>query len=75
MATHSSILVWRIPWTEEPAFSSTKSRRWLTRLSTYTVHLPELLIQQGRDGTHKFTFLTNVQVMRKLLMGPRSENH
>lgn len=52
-----------------------KSKRWLTRLGTHTAHLPELLIQQGWDGTHKFTFLTNVQVMLKLLMGPRSENH
>ena len=25
MATHSSILAWRIPWTEEPQFSSVHS--------------------------------------------------
>ena len=30
MATHSSILAWRIPWTEEP-----ESRTWLRRLSTH----------------------------------------
>ena len=29
MATHSSILVWRIPWTEEPGgLQSTGSQRW-----------------------------------------------
>ena len=38
MATHSSILTWRIPWTEEPALSGTvcgiaKSR---TQLSDFT---------------------------------------
>ena len=60
-------------WTT--AHRVTKSRRWLTRLSTYTAHLPELLIQQGLDGTHKFTCLANVQVMLKLLMEPHSENH
>ena len=34
MATHSSILAWRIPWTEEPTeHGVTKSR---TRLSDFT---------------------------------------
>ena len=34
MATHSRILVWRIPWTEEPGVHGvTKSR---TRLSDFT---------------------------------------
>ena len=34
MATHSSILVWKIPWMEEPgrlqSMGSTKSRTWLS---------------------------------------------
>ena len=35
MATHSSILAWRIPWTEEPGeLQSTRSLSW-TRLSIY----------------------------------------
>ena len=29
MATHSSILAWRIPWTEEPGGYSPRSRREL----------------------------------------------
>ena len=34
MATHSSILAWRIPWTEEPGgFQSMESQKWQTRLS------------------------------------------
>ena len=39
MGTHSSILAWRIPWTEEPGrLQSTGSQSWTPwkRLSTYT---------------------------------------
>ena len=36
MATHSSILAWRIPWMEEPGrLQSTGSQSW-TRLSDFT---------------------------------------
>ena len=43
-ATHSSILVWRIPWTEEPGgLQSMGSQRlghgWATKHSTYTDHM------------------------------------
>ena len=47
MATHSSILAWRIPWTEEPGRQATvlraaKSQRQLKQLSTHTfIHLPK----------------------------------
>ena len=36
-ATHSNILVWRIPWTEEPATVHRIAKSWtrLKRLSTY----------------------------------------
>ena len=35
MATHSSLLAWRIPWTEEPGgLQSVGSQSW-TRLSTH----------------------------------------
>ena len=37
MATHSSTLAWRIPWTEEPGrLQSTGSQRVRTRLGTFT---------------------------------------
>ena len=40
MATHSSILVWRIPWTEEPgglhSIALQKSRTQLKQLSMHT---------------------------------------
>ena len=36
MATHSSILAWRIPWRQEPGkVQSTESQSW-TRLSDFT---------------------------------------
>ena len=34
MATHSSILVWRIPWTEEPSRLQSMCRKSQTQLST-----------------------------------------
>ena len=40
MATHSSILAWRIPWTEEPGGLQSidlQSRTQLTRFSTHIV--------------------------------------
>ena len=41
IATHSSILAWKIPWTEEPAGYSSRGRKSQTRLSagatTYTL--------------------------------------
>ena len=40
MATHSSILAWRIPWTEEPArLQSLESQRIGHDRATYTVCL------------------------------------
>ena len=50
MATHSSVLAWRIPWTEEPGglqvHGVAKSRTRLKRLSMY-VNLQGV----GEDGT------------------------
>ena len=40
MATHSNILAWRIPWTEEPGGYSpwvAKSRTWLKWLNTHAI--------------------------------------
>ena len=36
MATHSSILAWRIPWMEEPSRLQSTSSQSLTRLSNFT---------------------------------------
>ena len=37
MVTHSSILAWRIPWTEEPGDRVAKSQTGLKRLSTHRI--------------------------------------
>ena len=40
MATHSSILVWRIPWTEEPGrLQLIESQSW-TQLKQPSTHMP-----------------------------------
>ena len=38
MATHSSILAWRIPWTEEPGRLQSKVLQSQTPLSDYAQH-------------------------------------
>jgi len=57
MATHSSILAWRIPWTEEPGrlLSMGSPRVGHTeRLTTQTVNQETLESDQGRENkVHK----------------------
>ena len=38
LATHSSPLAWRIPWTEEPGGLQSVASQGLTRLSDYHFH-------------------------------------
>ena len=45
MATHSSILAWRIPWTEEPGGLQSIESQSRTRLSDQHAHTPRLLCQ------------------------------
>ena len=49
MATHSSILAWEIPWTEEPGGLQprvAKSRAWLSRYTRTTVFTPIEKVQE-----------------------------
>ena len=39
MATHSSILAWKIPWTEEPDRLQSMGSQSQTQLSNFTFHL------------------------------------
>ena len=51
-ATHSSILVWRIPWTEKPGrLQSTGSQRVGHDLGTKQVHIVALVWFLKQDGT------------------------
>ena len=57
MATHSSILVWRIPWTEEPGGYSPSGRKesdtteWLVPLLLSVFDVPIYLIGHRIDYT------------------------
>ena len=53
MATHSSILAWKIPWTEEPGgLQSMGSQKSWTQLSDYTHTLMWDLSSQTRDQSY-----------------------
>ena len=48
MATHSSVLVWRIPGTEEPAVDGVaQSQTWLKRLSSSS-SIPHIIVEEMR---------------------------
>ena len=47
MATHSSILAWRIPWTEEPS--------WLQAMRSQTLDMTEQLNMQNVEATQVST--------------------
>ena len=57
MATHSSILAWRIPWTEEPGGCREKQREVAKRtpLSTHT-RLVNILTCRMRVSAAPFTY-------------------
>ena len=40
MTTHSSILAWRIPWTEEPGGLRSTGSQYQTRLMQLSMHSP-----------------------------------
>ena len=49
MATHSSILAWRIPWTEEPGGLQSMGLQSQTRLSNYHIHFSLSLRLEGLE--------------------------
>ena len=59
MATHSSTLAWKIPWTEEPGrLQSMGSRRVRHELATEHVHMGSLgrLGSFGEGGAQNLVF-------------------
>ena len=52
MATPSSILVWRIPWTEEPGGLQPMGSQSLTRLSTHAGHTQAHVHNKVREITN-----------------------
>ena len=55
MATHSSPLAWRMPWTEEPGGLQSVGSQGLTRLSDHHFHF--LLLLHTRVPTTVFILL------------------
>ena len=52
MATHSSILAWRLPWTEEPGGQPCMGSQSQTRLSGFTsLHQDVCLHRTAKDGS------------------------
>ena len=47
MATHSSILAWRIPWTEDPRGLSSMGSQSQTRLKRLSMHLYSALFSEN----------------------------
>ena len=61
IATHSSILAWRIPWTEEPGgLQSMGSQRVILDLATEHTHFPFV----RRNGYRIFFLFVFHQVMQ-----------
>ena len=52
MATHSSTLAWRIPWTEEPGgLQSMESQSWTRLTNTHTKLRRYLMVQEHTLST------------------------
>ena len=59
MATHSSILAWRIPWTEEPGgLQSMGSQKSWTQLSDWEC------IQNFKISSQLYAKLVNVEIIK-----------
>ena len=60
MATHSSVLAWRIPWMEEPAglqSTGSKSQTWLSDFAQYDQHNYDILNNSEKRKTIKWPSL------------------
>ena len=55
MVTHSSILAWRIPWTEKPGRLQSMGSQSRTRLSDFPFTCGSFIFLQGITGLKRFT--------------------
>ena len=66
MATHSSILAWKIPWTEEPGgLQSMGSQKSQTQLNDYP---PTYLPAKGSAVSHRQSTLPAAERMNTLVL-------
>ena len=57
MATHSSVLAWRIPWTEEPGGLQSMGSQSQTQLSDLArLHGPRVLLQEPGVKVYSLTY-------------------
>ena len=69
MATHSSILAWRIPWTEEPGYSPWSHKKVGCNLPIKQIYINKIDDQQGPTVQHR----DSTQYSVKTYMGKQSE--
>ena len=62
MATHSSILAWRITWKEEPGWLQSMGWQSLTRLSNFHLELESTLFSHQLEIGIKVTFTDKFQI-------------
>ena len=62
MATHSSILAWRIPWTEEPGRLQSTDSQSRTRLSNFTLNMLSRLIIAFLPRSKCLNFVASVTI-------------
>ena len=74
MATHSSILAWEIPWTEEPGrLQSVESQRvghdWATELNwtELSIHIEDPVLCAKSLPGESFSFIRSCEVVRSAL--------
>ena len=60
MATHSSILAWRIPWTEETGGLQSIGLQSQTRLKWLSTHVRTLYMHLESSGPHNYTKLCSL---------------
>ena len=84
-ATHSSILAWRIPWTEEPVGYNPWGRRvghdWVTHTHTHTQHMSDLVLRPGIEpvapglGVPSLSYCTIREVPQDIFAWPSIYQH
>ena len=61
MATHSSILTWRVPWTEEPGGLQSMGSQSRVRLKRLSMHSPSNTITIEIRFQHMYLQFSSVQ--------------
>ena len=78
MATHSSILAWRIPWTEEPGglqSTGSQSQTWLSEFTSLQYNIVNQLYFNLKKSTPSYMkFQSNFRAHLERKIKPQSKN-